>query len=64
MNPDLAIGAVLLAAGAVLLFVGLPNRSGVSPRFLQFEAALVLYPPVIMFFLVGAIAKIIKALYR
>lgn len=53
MTQELLVGAILLAVAAVLIFIGLPNKSGVSPRFLQFEAALVLYPPLVMAFGVG-----------
>jgi hypothetical protein len=53
MSQELLIGATLLVIAAGLIFIGLPNKDGVSPRFLQFEAALVLYPPVIMIFLAG-----------
>lgn len=52
---------MLLVIFAVLLFVGLPNNSGVSPGFLQFEAALVLYPPFLMAFLVAGLAEVLKA---
>jgi hypothetical protein len=36
MTQHLLIGLVSLAAAFVLLFVGLPNREGKSPRFLRF----------------------------
>ena len=60
MNFDLMIGLLLFVIFAVLLLVGLPSKSGVSPGFLQFEAALVLYPPFLMVFLVGGAAEILK----
>ena len=60
MNFDLMIGLILLVIFAVLLLVGLPSKSGVSPSFLQFKAALVLYPPFLMVFLVGGAAEILK----
>ncbi len=44
----LAIGVILLAVTAALAFIGFPKRNGDRPRFLQFEAAVVLYPPLIM----------------
>jgi hypothetical protein len=62
MNDDLLIGAGLLAVAAVLIFIGLPDKAGVSPRFLQFEAAPMLYPPLIMAFLVGGAAELMMAL--
>jgi hypothetical protein len=58
----LLIGATLLAIGVLLLFLGLPNRNGASPRFLQFEAALVLYPPLVQVFVVGGVAELTAAL--
>ena len=62
MSQELLIGAISLAIAAGLIFVGRPNKDGVSPRFLQFEAALVLYPPLIMIFLVGGAAELLTAL--
>jgi hypothetical protein len=48
MNEPYLIGTALFAAAAVLFFLGLPNRAGESPRFLRFETAPMLYPPLIM----------------
>ena len=64
MTEELVIGVVLLATAAGLMFVGLPNKAGASPRFLRFEAAIVLYPPVVMVFFAGGIAEIVTALLR
>ena len=61
MSQELWIGVVLLVIAAGLIFIGLPDKDGVSPRFLRFEAAVVLYPPFIMIFLVGGVAELIKA---
>ena len=47
-DMNLAIGIVMVAAAAALIYFGLPDRQGNSPRFLRFGAALVLYPPVIL----------------
>ena len=58
----LTIGVVLLAVTAVLIFVGLPKRNGDSPRFLQFEAAIVLYPPLIMITVALGAAEVITGL--
>lgn len=64
MTQELLTGVVLLVIAAGLIFIGLPNKDGVSPRFLQFEAALVLYPPVIMIFLAGGAAELVSAFLR
>lgn len=64
MSQDLLFGAILLAVAAALIFIGLPNKSGVSPRFLQFKAAMVLYPPVVMVFVAAGVAELITGLLR
>jgi len=46
MSIELGIG--LLAAGALLIWLGLPDRQGMHRRFLRFSAAQVIYPPVIL----------------
>jgi hypothetical protein len=58
-------GIAMLAVAGILIFIGLPNRAGEHPRFLRFEAALVLYPPVILAFIgLGAAAVISDLLTR
>ena len=47
MLGDIAIGLVLFVVGMLLIIIGIP-RHGESPRFLRFEASLVLYPAVVM----------------
>jgi hypothetical protein len=64
MSQELWIGVVLLVIAAGLIFIGLPDKAGVSPRFLRFDAALVVYPPFIMIFLVGGVAELIAAFLR
>lgn len=61
MSQELLIGGSSLAVAAVLIFIALPDKNGVSPRFLRFEAAVVIYPPFVMIFLVGGVAELIKA---
>lgn len=56
---ELTKGIVLIAIAIALLFLGLPDKSGQHLRFLQFEAAVVLYPPVIVVFFVMGAAEII-----
>lgn len=65
MSGSYIPGVVLIAIGAVLLFIGLPDRSGQSPRFFRFEASLVLYPPLIMvFFALGAMQLVMALVGR
>lgn len=59
----LAIGVALVAISVFLVFIGRPSKSGEHPRFLQFEASVVLYPPFIMVFFVMGMAQIIMSLW-
>ena len=45
---NFGIGLLLLSLAALLVYLGRPDKDLNSPRFLQFNAALVLYPPVIL----------------
>jgi hypothetical protein len=45
---QLMLGLILLGLAAALIYFGLPDKHGNSPRFLQFGAALVLYPPAVL----------------
>jgi hypothetical protein len=58
----LLVGLLLIAIGGVLIFIGLPDRSGKHRAFLQFESSLVLYPPVILVFFAMGMAELVTAL--
>ena len=60
MLGEFAIGAASLVVAVVLFFIGIP-RHGESPRFLRFDASLVLYPAVIMTFLAFGVGLILRA---
>ena len=64
MNQDLLIGTLSLVVAAILMFVGLPDKKGVSPRFLRFEASLVLYPPLVLVFFAAGFAELITWFLR
>jgi ABC-type multidrug transport system permease subunit len=59
MLGDIAIGLVLFVVGVLLVFIGMPKH-GESPRFLRFEASLVVYPAVIMIFLAFGVAMMLR----
>ncbi|QQO24291.1 hypothetical protein JJB98_32675 [Bradyrhizobium diazoefficiens] len=58
----LAIGLVMLVIAVVLIYVGLPDRQGDSPRFLRFGAASILYPPLILVFIAIGTAQVVFSL--
>jgi hypothetical protein len=41
-------GIAMLVVAGVLIWLGRPDRNGVHMRFLRFDAAQVLFPPVIL----------------
>jgi hypothetical protein len=54
VTKDLLVSLLSLALAFGLLFVGMPNKRGESPRFLQFPAAPMIYPgAVLLFFSLG-----------
>jgi hypothetical protein len=61
MDSNVLVSAISFALAAVLLFVAMPDRHGVSPRFLRFDVAPILYPPVILVFLALGAANLISA---
>ena len=59
---NLYTGITMLAVALILIWVALPSKQGGHPRFLRFDAALVLYPPIILAFLALGVAAIITGL--
>ena len=60
MFGEAALGLVVVAVGLLLIFIGMP-RHGEHPRFLRFEASLVLYPAVIITLLVMGSGLMLRA---
>jgi hypothetical protein len=56
------IGIALLAAAAVLFWLGLPDRQGMHRRFLRFSSALVIYPPIVLALAALGLAALISQL--
>jgi hypothetical protein len=54
-------GIAMLAIAAVMIWIGRPNKEGVHPKFLRFNAALVLYPPIILAFAAMGAAAVISS---
>jgi hypothetical protein len=61
MWEHLLIGLLALATGFALLMLGLPNRRGGNPRFLQGSRFSILYPSVVMVFLIVGIVELTAA---
>jgi hypothetical protein len=63
MTTEIVTGLALLGIGVFMIFIGWPDKSGESPRYLQFRAAPMLYPPFILAFLVAGIAQLFVAFF-
>jgi len=61
---NLWTGIAMLGIAAVLIWIGRPDKAGVHPSFLRFEAALVLYPPVILAFTAMGLAAVISSIWK
>ena len=64
MSSEILTSVLSFALAAGLLFIGMPDRSGASPRFLQFAAAPVIYPPIILALLAIGLANLIASIAR
>ncbi len=62
MNLWTGIAALVIAV--VLIGVGRPDKAGVHPRFLRFDAALVLYPPVILALTAMGVAAVVSSIWK
>ena len=60
MVGEFAIGAAFVVVGVVLVVIGIPKH-GQHPRFLRFDASIVLFPPVVMTFLALCVALMLRA---
>jgi ABC-type multidrug transport system permease subunit len=60
MIGEFAIGAALVVVAVILVFIGIPKH-GESPRFLRFDASVVIYPAVIMSFLAFGVGLMLRA---
>ena len=60
MIGEFAIGAASLVVAFILIFIGIPKH-GESPRFLRFDASVVIYPAVIMSFLAFGVGLMLRA---
>jgi hypothetical protein len=58
---NLFTGIVMLAVAFLRIWVGRPNKSGIHRKFLRFNAALVLYPPLMLSCVAFGVAAIISS---
>jgi hypothetical protein len=59
---NLWTGIAMLAIAAAMIWGGRPNKAGVHPTFLRFNAAMVVYPPIILAFIAMGMAAVISSI--
>jgi hypothetical protein len=61
---NLWTGTAMLVTALVLILVGRPDKAGVHPRFLRFDAAMVLYPPIILVLFAVGVAAVLSSISK
>ena len=61
---NLWTGIAMLVIAFVLIWVGRPDKTGLHSSFLRFNAALVIYPPIILAFTAMGAAAVIGSLWK
>jgi hypothetical protein len=61
---NLWTGIAMLIVAFLLIWVGRPDKSGVHPSLLRFDAAMVLYPPIILAFAVFGVVSVISSIWK
>ena len=64
MDSGILVGAAAIALADVLLWIGMPNKNGITPRFLRFEIAPLVYPPFILAIFAIGVANLVSAITR
>lgn len=59
MQDPLLFGFLLMISGAVLAYLGLPDKQGRSPFFLTRSGLVLIYPAIILAFFAVGMAEII-----
>ena len=61
---NFGIGLATVGLALALIYFGMPDKEGKSPRFLRFHAALVLYPPVVLIACAFGAAELLYSFLR
>ncbi len=62
LASDLAIAIGALVVGFAMIWFGMPNKAGESPRLLRLGFMQMIYPAVVLMFVVTGVAELLKAL--
>jgi hypothetical protein len=61
LASEVVIGIVSLVLGFALLWFGMPNKIGENPRFLRNGLMEMVYPAVVLIFIVFGVAELLAA---
>ena len=60
---ELVIGIGALVVGFAMIWFAMPNKAGENPRLLRTGFMQMIYPAVVLMFVVAGIAELLQALY-
>ena len=64
MGSGILVGAASIAVAVVLLWIGMPDKSGTTPRFLRFGIAALIYPALVLAIFAIGVANLVSAIVR
>jgi hypothetical protein len=60
---DIGIGITALLIGVAMIWFGRPNKAGENPAFLRIAFMQMVYPAIVLMFVVVGITELFKASY-
>ena len=61
LMSELSVGFGMLVAGFALLWLAMPTKFGDSPRFLRNQFVQMIYPAIVLTFMVLGVAELLMA---
>jgi hypothetical protein len=61
LASDIVIGTGALVIGIAMVWFGMPNKAGENPRLLRIGFMQMIYPAVVLMFVVTGVAELLKA---
>jgi hypothetical protein len=63
LASDIIIGIGALVVGFGMVWLGRPNKAGENPRFLRWGFMQMIYPAIVLMFVVVGVTELLKASY-
>lgn len=63
LASDIGIGIGALVIGTAMIWFGMPNKAGENPAFLRLGFMQMIYPAIVLMFVVVGVTELFKASY-